>query len=235
MKLGIVIAMPNEAKCFRKGKLPLQEVIQINERTNIYICGIGKEFASDGTKELIFSGVTHLLSWGFAGGLNKAFNSGDIILASSVHNGETDIHISSDWLSEQIPKEISNDWKQGRLLSNMHMLSSPEEKQLWQKKTDSSVVDMESYAVKELALENGLPFAAIRFVIDTANMSLPKVVIEHTDNFGKPNIFKLIAACVSKPKTIKELIQLGFAANKAQKQMRLTSQILIQNLYADHV
>lgn len=227
--------MPNEAKCFRKGKLPLQEVIQINERTSIYICGIGKEFASDGTKELIFSGVTHLLSWGFAGGLNESFKSGDAILTESVSNKENTITIDSTWLLKKLAEEKELKLKLGRLLSNMHMLSSPEEKLLWHERTNSDIVDMESYAVAQLAEENGLPFSAIRFVIDNSDMYLPEVIVEHTDNFGKPNINKLVSACISEPKTIKELMQLGFAANKAEKHMRQIAQMLIQNINNDHV
>lgn len=227
--------MPNEAKCFRKGKLPLQEIIPINDAISIFICGIGKEFASDGAKELIFSGVTHLLSWGFAGGLKASLNSGDAILAESVNNESHTIPIDSVWLLKKLAEETELKIKLGRLLSNMHMLSSPAEKLLWHERTNSDIVDMESYAVAQLAEENGLPFAAIRFVIDNSEMCLPEVVVEHTDNFGKPNINKLIAACISEPKTIKELMQLGLAANKAEKHMQQVGQMLIQNISNDYV
>ncbi|HEY4973461.1 MAG TPA: hypothetical protein VII41_07625, partial [Steroidobacteraceae bacterium] len=60
--------------------------------------------------------------------------------------------------------------------------------------TAAVAVDMESAAVAEVAAEHGLPFIALRVILDTARDSLPESVLASLSPAGRPSLWPLLFA-----------------------------------------
>ena len=57
------------------------------------------------------------------------------------------------------------------------IVSTPEQKRAAHSKCSVGIVDMEDYWVAEAAAEAGIPFLAVRAVVDTASQELPTYVV----------------------------------------------------------
>jgi adenosylhomocysteine nucleosidase len=75
--------------------------------------------------------------------------------------------------------------------------------------TGAVAVDMESAAVADIAEQNGLPFLAVRVVVDSASDVLPRAVTAAADNEGHLQIWRLIGALALAPNELPSLIRLG--------------------------
>ena len=68
---------------------------------------------------------------------------------------------------------------------------------------------MESAAVAEIAEQHGLPFLAVRVVVDGAADVLPRAVSAAADNEGHLQIWRLIGALALAPNELAPLIRLA--------------------------
>jgi hypothetical protein len=75
--------------------------------------------------------------------------------------------------------------------------------------TGAAAVDMESVAVGEVAERHGLPFIAVRVIVDSATDVLPRAVAAAADNEGHLQIWRLIGALALAPNELAPLIRLA--------------------------
>ena len=82
--LGVEVALKAEAECLARGQKVIEDFIYLPEGIVIRLSGIGPERACLAAKALLERGVTALLSWGCAGGLDPKLSPGDLVLPKTV-------------------------------------------------------------------------------------------------------------------------------------------------------
>ena len=221
-RLGIVAALPDEAKCLHNNKLDVATPVEIQK--NIFLClsGIGYESAYSASKLLLGLNIDALISWGVAGAIDSSLTSGDLIISKSIINNDKNYKATDNWI-----KRISDSCKDeaykivdGDIASSKEMCASVADKKLLFKKTSALAVDMESAAIAELAKNNNIDFIALRTIADTAETNIPEAVIKHTDNLGKPKLNLFILSCILKPAQIREIFILAKSYQKSLKTLR---------------
>jgi adenosylhomocysteine nucleosidase len=80
-------------------------------------------------------------------------------------------------------------------------------------------VDMESLAVAQVARVHGLPFIAIRVIVDSAADNLPRAVAAAADQSGQLSIWRLLGALARTPADLAPLMRLGSRYRAASRSL----------------
>jgi adenosylhomocysteine nucleosidase len=96
----------------------------------------------------------------------------------------------------------------GSLLASERPLGRPAAKAAAWRRTGAAAVDMESAAIAQVAGQAGLPFIALRVIVDTAADELPAAVIA-ASGAGRLRLGRLLAALARTPGEIAALIRLS--------------------------
>lgn len=221
-KLAIVAALPAEAACLYDKKLNPLSPVEIKE--GIYLClsGIGYDAASQAAKKCIDLDINTLVSWGIAGALDPAIDSGDLVIAKTIIDGDKNYQ-SSSALAEKLLSFFSE--KKTTVLnasisSDNNICATVKDKNNLFIKTGAIAVDMESAAIAATALDNNLDFIVIRSIADKADLTIPEAVLKYTDDMGNPVIIKFIYSCIKKPDQIMDLFKLACSYKKALKSLK---------------
>lgn len=218
-KIGIIAALPAEAACLYDEKLQVHAPFEIQD--GIYLClsGIGYDAASQAAEKLLDLNINALISWGVAGALDAALESGDLIIANSIISANKSKQTTANWQKELLAFFTGKAQKvfNADIYSSKDVYATIEDKKILFEKNNAIAVDMESAAITETAINNNLDFMVIRSIADKADMAIPEAVLNYTDNLGNPEILKFIGSCLSKPGQIKELLTLAKCYKKALK------------------
>ena len=165
---GVVAALDFEARSLGKCR----------EQILLSTCGIGAGNAARAARSLAAAGAGALLSWGVAGALDPALRCGTAVLPIEVLRQGRRFQTDRLWrgrvaaaLQGRVPL-VS-----GVLLTSEVAVAAAALKSSLFQDTGAAAVDMESAAVAEVAAEFGLPFLALRVILDTARDSLPDSVL----------------------------------------------------------
>jgi len=234
MQLGIVAALPAEAKCLagwpdQYQQMPDTSVLLPSEQTKkplLSVSGIGPEAAHAAAASLVRNGATALLSWGCAGALSKELEPGDLLLPQTIltEDGQT-LHAHKIWrkrLTDQLSDTL--EWHEGMLVESNKMVSGTEEKKAIAHGSGAIAVDMESAAIGRVASQAGIPFMAIRAVADSANEELPSCIAKAMTNRGRLQMKKLLPTLIPQPLLWPKLIRLGRHFHAATRTLRIVSE-----------
>jgi adenosylhomocysteine nucleosidase len=217
-RIGIISALPFEAKCFAGRPLPLNEPVNLTDNIFIIISGIGAERAKNATERLLKTNVTTLISWGTAAGLVDKLRSGDLVLPKIIISSVGQNYLTDAVWNQTIYECLSNTSivvHKKPLSSSNKLLNSPQEKTDHHRETGASAADMESAAIAMVAAEKKLPFIAIRSIVDEINRTIPCCVTNNIDTYGNANIPRLFLELLRSPQQIASLYHLARAMNKA--------------------
>jgi adenosylhomocysteine nucleosidase len=208
--VGIVAALAAEARALGPTKPGLEAPRSLADRTRIAVSGIGFAAAARAARALVDSGVTALASWGMAGGLDPALNAGTILLPCQVISADgTSLPTAQHW-RERLAAALAarHPIASGKLLSSTVALEAITDKAAAFRATGALAVDMESLAVAQVAATHGLPFIAVRVIVDTAHDTLPRAVIAASRS-GQVQIGRLISALALAPGEFSAVIRLA--------------------------
>ena len=194
--VGIVCALASEARHLRP-----------TDGTLVMTTGMGSSAASEGARALIAAGAKALASWGMAGGLDPSLQAGAILLATEVVGPDGRVHPCDAGWRNRLSTRVGA--RSGRLVTAAKSVGSVEDKAELFRTTGAVAVDMESAAVAEIAEQHGLPFLAVRVVVDSAADVLPRAVTAAADNEGHLQIWRLIGALALAPNELASLIRLA--------------------------
>lgn len=194
--VGIVCALASEARHLRP-----------TDGTLVMTTGMGSSAASEGARALIAAGAKALASWGMAGGLDPSLQAGAILLPTEVMGPDGRVHSCNAGWRNRLSTHIGA--RSGRLVTAAKSVGSVEDKAELFRTTGAVAVDMESAAVAEIAEQHGLPFLAVRVVVDSAADVLPRAVTAAADNEGHLQIWRLIGALALAPNELAPLIRLA--------------------------
>jgi nucleoside phosphorylase len=150
------------------------------------------------------------MSFGLAGGLDPGLRAGTIILPSEVISLDGAGFLTAQAWRERFRLVIAKQHPvaAGRLLTSPQPLAAPADKAAAFRRTGAVAVDMESLGVAEVAAARGLPFIAVRVIVDTAADILPRAIVAASGE-GQVDIRHLIRGLAAAPLDLIAVIRLA--------------------------
>lgn len=212
-RVGIVTALAREARALAPGMTPAADVRGIRmykiADALLVVSGMGCEAAIEAARALIAAGVTALASVGTAGALDPALRCGAIVLPEEVVSLEDPpVRCDALWrraLQLALPEDRLCG---GRLLGIRAPLGSRLDKAIAWRETQAAAADMESAAIAHAAAAAGLPFVAVRVIVDTAAEDLPRAVLAASAG-TRPSLPALLAGLARAPWDLGALFRLA--------------------------
>jgi adenosylhomocysteine nucleosidase len=212
--IGIVSALAAEARTLGPAAAHGTELRRLADGTWLAVSGIGPAAAAAAARRLVLAGASGLASYGMAGGLDPTLICGSVLLPEEVTTGDRERAnarwpTSPQWrnrLSSALPPSCIV-WG-GALLTSERPLGHPAIKAAAWRRTGAAAVDMESAAIAQVASQAGLPFVALRVIVDTAADELPRAVIAASVG-GRLRIGPLIGNLARAPGDVAALIGLA--------------------------
>ena len=199
----------------------MSELATFGEGALLALSGIGGAAAQAAARALIEAGVSALMTFGMAGGLDPALKAGSVVLpCEMIAAGGSRFTASRSW-RERVAAAVSplRAVTEGNLLTSAQAIDTPAEKAAAFRATGAAAVDMESAAVAEVASHHGLPFIAVRVIVDTAADTLPRAVV-NASRAGRVHMSRLIAGLILAPGEIGALIRLSQRYRIATRSLR---------------
>ncbi|QDH13959.1 hypothetical protein E3E12_06935 [Formicincola oecophyllae] len=153
------------------------------------------------------AGATHLLSFGYAGGLAPWVQAGSIMVPEAVMVEGQLVPVSAE-LAKQFGVV------DGHVLHSPHMVRQASEKAALYERTGCAMADMES----GLVVTSGLPAAVLRVACDVAGETLPPAACQPLRG-NKPDMGAILQNVLRRPGQLPALITLGRHRGAARQAM----------------
>ena len=115
--------------------------------------------------------------------------------------------------------------EEGLIASVAKPVSDPQFKSLLYQDSAAAAVDMESAAAARVAMEAGIPFMALRVIVDTADSGVPPAALAGMMPDGTTRVAPVYRALLRRPQDIPGLIDIGLSDAKARKSLRRAAAI----------
>lgn len=213
--VGIVSALAAEAGTLGPAARHGAELRQLADGALLAVSGIGRAAAAAAARRLVLAGATALSSFGMAGGLDPTLICGTVLLPEEVvmgddsGSGDTVLPTSREWrqrLRAALPDSCIV--CTGRLLTSARPIGQPRAKADAWRHAGAAAVDMESAAIAQVAGQAGVPFIALRVIVDTAADELPVAVLAASVG-GRLRVGRLIGGLLRAPGEVGALIRLS--------------------------
>jgi adenosylhomocysteine nucleosidase len=195
---GVVVGLAAEARLARRLGWP------------VAVGGGSAEGAARAAERLVELGVSGLVSFGLAGGLDPNLQPGTVIVPVAVHAGDRDL--STDPV---LSRRLGGATPHRLLGADSIAVTATDKLALWQS-TWAAAVDLESSAVARIATQHGLPFAVLRAICDPANRTLPPAALAALDHDGAVGLLRVLASLVRAPSQLSALLALARDAAAAR-------------------
>lgn len=188
----------------------------------IAVCGPGPARVAAAIAARAGGGEDHgwagILSFGCAGALDPTLRAGDCVVASCVASGANTLPADPAW-TQALMSRLSRA-RCGALAGlDAPLVSCAAKAQLWQD-GGALAIDMESHAAALAARRLGLPFAAVRVVLDPAWRSLPPCALAALREDGGTDLAALLRALAPAPRQLGPLALLALDAWRARRALR---------------
>jgi adenosylhomocysteine nucleosidase len=227
--LGIVVSLSRELKSLTRQTIPVGSWKAITDNTLVALSGIGADRAYMAGSVLVSQGATALLSWGCAAALDDRVSPGCLILPERIIGANGEIHrVSTEWHRRlYLALESKHTVRTDALVESDVIVKTSAEKRSLARRTQAAATDMESAAQARLAKDYGLPFIAIRAIVDTPSTEIPENVLKALDPEGNINLWKLLTGAV--PADWIKIVRLGFQFNAAQRSLKKTRKLVLNS------
>ncbi|UJP05849.1 MAG: phosphorylase [Nitrosomonas sp.] len=215
--LGIVSALKSEATCLMNLRFPVYRVVNIGDNTKLCLSSIGNDAARGAALKLCENGASALVSFGVAAALNNALTPGDLVLPEAIIQDGGSLPVDIAWrnrLAHRLSPHLTVTG--GTLAAADVPLTSRQEKIALGEKTGACAADMETAAVAKVAGEIGIPFIAIRAIVDPLEFSPPDALLSAVHPDGNVDLIRLIALLIKRSVSVKTLIHLGLGMHAAR-------------------
>jgi adenosylhomocysteine nucleosidase len=209
--VGVVTALAAEARQLSSSISRHASVVRLDDGTLVAVGGVGPDAATRTARRLLDAGATALVSWGLAGGLDPSLRAGTVFLPDRVLAIDGPALATSAYWVDGLQAGIAGNCQvaRGTLLTSPRAIGAVADKAAAWRSTGAGAVDMESHAVGRAALSRGLPFIAVRVIIDAAHDAVPASMLAALGDSGQLRIGRLLAALATAPADILALIRLG--------------------------
>jgi adenosylhomocysteine nucleosidase len=227
--LGIVVSLPRELKGLTRQPIPVGAWMALTDNTLVALSGMGAERAHRAGAVLVSQGAKALLSWGCAAGLDDRIGPGCLIIPERIIGASGEIHkVNTEW-HQRLYKTLKHKYPvyTESLVESDAIMKTAVEKRALAKRTQAVATDMESAAQARLAQEHGLPFVAIRAIVDTVSTNIPENVLKALDLQGDISVWKLLASSYLAPTEWMKIVQLGMQFSAAQRTLTKTRKLVL--------
>jgi len=221
--IGLVVALPREIPTGfvrfgnrqRVDTYPVHIYGSAAAQHVVVQAGVGRIRAAAGARLLIrrFS-LQGLVSFGFAGGLTPELARGTLIIGTEVvcEDGSGKRAVASRDLVKQFCAAADAErlpMQQGRLVSSRDIVADPASKTDLRNKSGACAVDMETVGIAEAADETGLPWVAVRAIVDRAMDTLPPVCLTMLREDGQVATGRLLRMICRSPLVLRHIGRLA--------------------------
>ena len=234
----MLTAMPREAASFAKAinATPVNEggglMKGVLGETGVLVSavGIGAKKTEEVVSQLMREhGVTEIVAMGYAGAADPTLKTGDLVLGTDTclvnESGQSEIH-SRAAVSALDGKLLARaelglsgwgiPYRAGKIGTVMRVVTDPRAKRELAERFGIRAVDMETYHVAEAVSHYGLPFLAVRAIVDTVEMQLPEG-LDALYEEGRVSVARSLGYVVNHPGELWRLSGLGLKARAADK------------------
>lgn len=176
--------------------------------------------AAAAAEQLAASGVTCLVSFGLAGGLDPALLPGRLVLADRIVLSDGAVLATHEGLATRLSNAatgIGLRLVRGAIAGSDRPVATASAKMALAGTSGAIAVDMESHAVARVANATGIPFIVLRAVADPATFDVPAAALSGVDTAGRTRPMAVIARLARRPRDIPALIALAEAAARGRR------------------
>jgi adenosylhomocysteine nucleosidase len=227
--LGIVVSLPQELKGLTRQSIPMGTWRAITDNTLVALSGMGAERAHRAGAVLVSQGAKALLSWGCAAALDDRTRPGRLIIPERIIGASGEIHkVNAEW-HQRLCKTLEHKHPvhTEALVESDAIIKTAAEKRALAKRTHAAATDMESAAQARLAQQHGIPFMAIRAIVDTVSTDIPENVLKALDPQGNISVWKLFTSSYLVPRDWMKIVQLGIQFSAARRTLRKTRKLVV--------
>jgi adenosylhomocysteine nucleosidase len=169
--------------------------------------------ATEAAAALVAGGATALISFGLAGGLNRALRPGTLIIPASVATPGA-VFQTDAALTRTLGGPAHT------LYAGTALAITAAEKAALHASTGADAIDVESGAVAEVASAHGLPFAVLRAICDPADSTLPPAAMIALGDTGSIMLARVARSLLRQPGQLSALLRLAAAAAAARRALK---------------
>jgi hopanoid-associated phosphorylase len=202
----------------------------------IRISGIGRANARRAAQTLVDAGVAALASWGYCGGLDPQLACGTLVLPETVVAADgTPFRTDPQWRARLLHRITGHlAVSTGIIVESTEPVADVSRKQALFERSGAAAVDMESAAIAEIAVRAGIPFVAIRVVVDAAQHGLPRQILGAVDAAGSVRPARLAAALAASLQQWPGVFRTARDARIARRTLRTVRTMTGAQLAFDH-
>jgi adenosylhomocysteine nucleosidase len=207
---GVVAALAAEARVLGPAAPQGAGWSVLADGNLVAVSGMGVDAAASAAQRLIDAGASSLVSWGLAGGLDPDLPAGAVCVPREVIAADGRRLCTAQGWRESLSARVPAGCRVGHeaLLTASHPLETPADKSAARRATGACAVDMESAAIAQVAESRGVPFIAVRVIVDTARDGVPGAV-SAASRSGKVRAGRLLLGLMRSPRQIGALLRLA--------------------------
>lgn len=202
------------------------------------VCGGGQLELRRSLDAAIRKGCHGVLSFGIAGGVAPHLRPGACVVARTVISGPTRYPSDSAWAKSLIGMLQRRSSRViglqrvsfGDIVGADEPVATVEEKRRLHQETGAVAVDMESHVAARIAIEHGVPFAAIRVITDPFDRALPPAALVATNADGGVNFPAILRSLIERPGQVSMLFRLALDSWAARRALVPSRRFLGPNL-----
>ena len=216
---GLLVVVPTE-----------REHAALTRASTAVVCGAGAAAGPAIAEILVARQPSLVLIAGFAGGLDPSLRPGTTILAreSTTPEGEPlPPDVAANKLIEAALHNYGLTFVRSRVVTvDAPVMRASEKRDLWNTH-GAGGVDMETHAVAQACSAAGVPWVAVRVVLDTAGQSMPDAIASwHGDSDDRAVAF----GALKRPPDWLAFVRLALQYPKARKALRRSVAVAVRSL-----
>jgi nucleoside phosphorylase len=210
---AVVVAMQRELRLLRR--------VWLDGASGpaLHLSGVGPARAAAMSAAAIRAGATGVASIGLAGALEDHLRCGDVLLPARIRQECQLFDVSAPWRA-RVASRIGAGVHGGELLTVTTVAAGADDKGELARRTGAIAVDMEAAAVASVCREHGVPFLAIKAIVDERAHSVPRALLRTLDEYGEPRLAALAWQGVRTPVLLPELLRLARATLRAEQALQ---------------
>jgi hopanoid-associated phosphorylase len=181
----------------------------------IVVCGNDRRRLLEAVRDATTPATRGVISFGLAGGLKSGLRPGACVIARGVLGLGEGFATDAAW-TENILRTVPNP-VHADLAGTDRPILLPSEKRALHARTGAVAVDMESQIAARVAHDRGLPFAAVRVVIDPVDRPVPRAALAGYRPDGTTDARAVLSALWRQPRELPGVIRLAYDAAVAAR------------------
>jgi len=217
--IGYVVALPPECRTLTSEPARRGDILSLDRGHRVAVAGAGAANAAAAAETLVAQGARRLVSWGCAGALCDELLPGDLVIPRELIFADgTTVHLAGPWHERLLTRlQPTTPIRTESMTESIGIVGSSTAKRSLHAASGAIATDMESGAVARTAQKHGVPWLAIRSIVDAAAVTLPRAAQAALDRDGEMIVSRLLLQLLWTPAEIAPLLRLGRAFRRAMQ------------------